>query len=77
MTIQDMVNLLRVHDTVEDLGEMANKLVGGLDYGFGYDDGIIGRLDYINGIIRHNSPIYDDFEDYETQRFDRCLMTVG
>ncbi len=73
MTIQDMVDLLRVHDAVEDLGEIANKLVGSLDYGFGYDDGIIGRLDYINGIIRRNSPIYDDFEDNETQRFGQVL----
>ncbi|MBQ7677867.1 MAG: hypothetical protein IJT32_06495 [Lachnospiraceae bacterium] len=73
MTIQDMADLLRVHDAVEDLRKIASKLGGVWEYGFSFDDSIIVRLDHVSEVIKRNSPIYNDFEGYDTQRFGQVL----
>ena len=58
MTIKDMIDLLRVHDAAEDLKKIVEQLSGGTDYAFGYDEGVLSRLDYVNSVIRRNSPLF-------------------
>ena len=58
MTIKDMIDLLRVHDAAEDLKKIVEQLSGGTDYAFVYDEGVLSRLDYVNSVIRRNSPLF-------------------
>ena len=77
MELKDMVDLLHIYDATEDIEQIANDLSGGSNFGHGYDDGIVGKLTRVRDIIYRNSPIYDEFEDFETQPLGKVLNARG
>ena len=77
LELKDMVDLLHIYDATEDIEQIANDLSGGSNFGHGYDDGIVGKLTRVRDIIYRNSPIYDEFEDFETQPLGKVLNARG
>ena len=73
MEIKDMVDLLHIYDAAEDLEKIANTLSGSEGYGYGFSDGIVGELKRVVNLIDHFSPIYDPYEDFDSQLMGRVL----
>ena len=72
MDERTMFELLEMHDAVEGLWEMMEKL-SGVPCGVGPGEGILGDLTYVTDIILRNSPLYNPAEDAEESEFWRIL----
>ena len=73
MTEQDMIDLLTVYDAVEDLTSALGAIIGDDVPTSSFGGGIMGRLEYIEEVIRRNSPLYDPNKDLMTQEYGQIL----
>ena len=61
-----MIDLIHIYDAVEELNNASDIAVG-------YGEGILGELNRVSDVIANNSPIYDEHQDFSTQRLGQVL----
>ena len=74
MTVEQMMKLLQVYDAVKDLEGVMVSLLG-YDIGSNYEEGIIGRLSLLEGVICEMSPLDDvgEMDDFAESELGRVL----